>query len=212
MIIILKVGDIIKNLKNIKINKKEIIEWMVFLVVLFVVWSHVNVVVSDSMYPLMKRGDLVVVENANWEFNPKEVKVGDIVIYNAHWPDNQNKIHYILKVDNKTLIIYKGDKTKPVIHRVIDKLELGGKEYIITKGDNNPTYDPELTSINQIKQRAITINGNPIVIPYIGYMSIYLREYLWIILPLMIIYFIYDEIVKKKNKDKELNEKNKDKK
>ena len=175
---------------------------MVFLLVLFVVWSHVNVVVSDSMYPLMKRGDLVVVENANWEFNPKDVKVGDIVVYNAHWPDNQNKIYNILKVDNKTLIIYKGDKTKPVIHRIINKLELSGKEYVITKGDNNPTYDPELTSINQIKQRAITINGNPIVIPYIGYISIYLREYLWIILPLMIIYFIYDEIVKKKNKGK----------
>lgn len=170
--------------------------------VLFVVWSHVNVVVSDSMYPLMKRGDLVVVENANWEFNPKDVKVGDIVVYNAHWPNyqnnNQNKIRYILRVDNKTLVIYEGDKTEPVIHRVIDKLELNGKEYIITKGDNNPIYDPELISINQIKQRAITINGNPIVIPYIGYISIYLRKYLWIILSLIIIYFIYDEILKKK--------------
>ncbi|HIQ31870.1 MAG TPA: S26 family signal peptidase, partial [Methanothermococcus okinawensis] len=34
--------------------------------VFIIVWTHVNVVVSNSMYPVLKRGDLVVVENAHW--------------------------------------------------------------------------------------------------------------------------------------------------
>ena len=49
------------------------------MIILLLVWSHVNVVVSDSMYPIMKRGDFVIVENAGFEFNPNDVNVGDIV-------------------------------------------------------------------------------------------------------------------------------------
>ena len=80
-------GDIIK------ITKKDIKEWAVFLTVLLVVWTHINVVVSDSMYPIMKRGDFVVVKNANWEFNPEDVQVGDIVVYKAHWANyKENRV------------------------------------------------------------------------------------------------------------------------
>ena len=90
-------------------------------------------VVSDSMYPVMKRGDLVVVENAYWEFNPEDVKVGDIVVYDAHWPLSGNRIDYIIYLDNKTLYIYSGNYTRPVIHRVIEKVKIGNEYYIITK-------------------------------------------------------------------------------
>jgi len=183
-----------KVLKWIKSKKNIIIEWILFLVVFFIVWSHVNVVVSNSMYPVMKRGDLVVVENAYWEFNPEDVEVGDIVVYKAHWPLSGNRIDYILQINNKTLAVYSGDKTKPVIHRVIEKVNIDGSYYIITKGDNNPIYDPELVSLEQIKQRVITINGNPLIIPYVGYISIYLKKYIWVFLPLIIIWMIYDYI------------------
>jgi len=150
------------------------------------------------MYPVMKRGDLVVVENAHWEFKPEDVEVGDIVVYDAHWPLGGNRIVYILQVDNKTLAIFDGDKTRPVIHRVIEKVNIEGKYYIITKGDNNPTYDPELISV---RRRAITINGKPLIIPYVGYISIYLKEYIWIVMPLIIIWIIYDYIKEKKEKN-----------
>ena len=153
-------------------------------------------VVSDSMYPVMKRGDLVVVENAYWEFNPEDVKVGDIVVYDAHWPLSGNRIDYIIYLDNKTLYIYSGNYTRPVIHRVIEKVKIGNEYYIITKGDNNPTYDPELISIDQIRRKVITVNGNPLVIPYIGYISIYLKQYVFIFLPLIIIWILYDYIKK----------------
>jgi len=162
------------------------------------------VVVSNSMYPVMKRGDLVVVENVYWEFNPKDVKVGDIVVYDAHWPVDGNSIVYILQINNKTLRVYSGGKTKPVIHRVIGKVNIDDSCYIITKGDNNPTYDPELVSLDQIKRRVITIDGKPLIIPYLGYISIYLKKYIWLILPLIILWIIYDYI--KNGKIKNNNE------
>ncbi|HIP84606.1 MAG TPA: S26 family signal peptidase [Methanothermococcus okinawensis] len=178
------------------INPKKVIEWMIFLIVFFLLWSHVNVVVSNSMYPVMKRGDLVVVENAPWEFNPEDVEVGDIVIYDAHWPLGGNRITYVLQIDNKTLELYEGDNTRPVVHRVIDKINIEGNYYIITKGDNNPTYDPELIPLDQIKKRVVTVNEKPLVIPYVGYISIYLKKYIWIVLPLIVLWVVYDYVIK----------------
>jgi len=156
------------------------------------------------MYPVMKRGDLVVVENAPWEFNPKDVKVGDIVVYDAHWPVVGNMVVCNLHIDNKTLLIYSGDKTMPVIHRVIEKIDIDGSCYIITKGDNNPVYDPELISLDQIKRRVITIDGKPLVIPYLGFISIYLKKYIWLFLLLLILWIIYDYIKDGKNKNNKL--------
>ncbi|WP_211204171.1 S26 family signal peptidase [Methanocaldococcus fervens] len=175
------------------------------------------------MYPIMKRGDLVVVENAGFEFNPQNVDVGDIVVYKAHWP------HYHIISNNKTLYIFKeGDAkdiqirvlgelktdkgvykileaeitespTRPVIHRVIDKVEYNNKTYFIIKGDNNKIHDPELVSVNQIKKRVITINGYPLVIPYIGYLSIFVKEYWYLVILFIIIYYAYDYIREGKN-------------
>ena len=158
------------------------------------------------MYPLMERGDFVIVENANWEFNPNDVQVGDIIVYKAHWASDGNHIETIVKTSNKTLYIFNGNNIKPVIHRVIEKIELNGDTYIITKGDNNPTYDPELISTSQIKQKVITINGKPSVIPYMGYISIILKEHVWIIILIIILDFAY-EYWKKRNQPKRKSEK-----
>nr|WP_292461102.1 S26 family signal peptidase [Methanothermococcus sp.] len=180
------------------------IEWIVFLIVLLTVWTHVNVVVSNSMYPVMERGDFVIVENANWEFNPNDVQVGDIVVYKAHWPKYwENHAQYIVKIDNKTLIRFDGNHIEPVIHRIIKKIKINNTTYIITKGDNNPTYDPELISTNQIKQRVVDINGKPLVIPYIGYISIFLKENIWLVILIVIIWYVYDYYVRK-NKEKDI--------
>jgi len=188
----------------------------------------VNVVVSNSMYPIMKRGDLVIVENAGFEFNPNNVNVGDIVVYKAHWPYYQYLIYnvaYKFNLNpNETLSIFKegdvkdisikilGDlkvdtnnykvlevnipksPTKPVIHRIIKKVNFNNKTYFIIKGDNNPIHDPELVSISQIKQRVITINGHPLVIPYVGYLSIWAKEYWYLLVLLIVVYYGYHYI------------------
>ncbi|WP_456471873.1 S26 family signal peptidase [Methanocaldococcus sp.] len=207
-----------------KIDKKEILEWIIFLLILFLIWSHVNVVVSNSMYPVMKRGDLVIVENANIEFNPKDIKVGDIVIYNAHWPIYENIIAQLEYKLGRSLFIFSKDNynnikidelgvvssrlgefkvynfstsylpTKPVVHRVVDIVNFKGKEYLIIKGDNNPVNDPELVSLSQVRQRVLTINGHPLVIPYVGYLSIYAKEYWYLILLIIILYYSYKYI------------------
>ena len=125
------------------IDLKEIAVYIVLIILVLIAAQHLNVVVSGSMEPVMYRGDIVVLEKANLlglqEFNPADVEVGDIVVYNAAWHDG------------------------PVIHRV--KI----------KGDNNDVADPYWVTESQIASRVITFNGQPVIIPKIGYISIWIR-------------------------------------
>jgi signal peptidase I len=105
------------------------------------------VVVSNSMEPSIYRGDIVKVEN-----NPNDIQVGDMIIYKATWIPEE------------------------VLHRVIaiHKAE-NGTTYFIAKGDNNPVQDPESVYQNQIVSKVVTSNGQPVVIPKIGYISLWIR-------------------------------------
>jgi signal peptidase len=105
------------------------------------------VMVSTSMEPSIYRGDIVKVEN-----NPSKIQVGDIIIYNATWIPEE------------------------VLHRVIavHKAE-NGTTYFIAKGDNTPAQDPEPVYQNQIVSKVLTSNGKPVVIPKIGYISLWIR-------------------------------------
>ncbi|WP_181493642.1 S26 family signal peptidase [Methanococcus maripaludis] len=193
------------------INNKNILEWTVFLFVFLIVWTHVNVVVSDSMVPVMTRGDFVVVENSLFEFDPESVSVGDIIVYSAHWTNaGENKIiNQDLSINGRNLnyyelnsresmiynlpIISSYSPTTPVIHRVIDTwTDSEGNKYYITKGDNNPTYDPELIRAEQVKQRVVELNDEPFIIPYLGHISIILKENLIIFVILLVIWMYYD--------------------
>jgi len=175
------------------------------------------------MVPVMTRGDFVVVENALFEFEPSEVEVGDIIVYSAHWTNanentilNQNVLINGKRLDyynenSRESIIYslpllsKYSPTTPVIHRVIDTwTDQDGNIYYITKGDNNPTYDPELIRESQVKQRVIELDGEPFIIPYIGYVSIVLKENIYLILILFGIWLYYD-YKKEQSKKKKLN-------
>ena len=44
-----------------------------------------------------------------------------------------------------------------------------------TKGDNNPSPDPALVYPNQIISKVVSINGMPLVIPKIGYVTLWIR-------------------------------------
>ena len=93
------------------IDLKEIAVYIVLIILVLIAAQHLNVVVSGSMEPVMYRGDIVVLEKANLlglqEFNPADVEVGDIVVYNAAWHDG------------------------PVIHRVIEKGQINGTMQIL---------------------------------------------------------------------------------
>ncbi|MDO9044741.1 MAG: signal peptidase I [Methanobacteriaceae archaeon] len=135
---------------------KEIAIYIAIIIIGVIAAQHMNVVVSESMEPVFYRGDIVLVEKANFlgihEFNPEDVKKGDIVIYNANWfPD-------------------------PVIHRVVATgTAKNGTKYYIIKGDNNPVPDPAVVYPSQITARVITIGTQPLFIPRIGYITLWIR-------------------------------------
>ena len=137
------------------INLKEIAVYVVLIIAVLLVAQHLNVVVSGSMEPVMYRGDIVVLQQANilgfHEFDTSDIKVGDIVVYNAAWHEG------------------------PVIHRVIEIGQINGTTVYKIKGDNNNAVDPYYVTEGQIISRVLTFNGQPIIIPKIGYISIWIR-------------------------------------
>ena len=105
------------------------------------------VAASSSMEPAIYRGDVVKVDH-----NTNNIQVGDIITYDATWIPEE------------------------VIHRVIAVCKAGnGTTYFIAKGDNNPEQDPEPVYQNQIVSKVVTSNGQPVVIPKIGYISLWIR-------------------------------------
>ena len=137
------------------VDYKEIMTYAIILIIVLIAAQHLNVVVSGSMEPAFYRGDIVLVEKANFlgiqEFNPEDVKVGDVVVYDAAWFD------------------------QPVIHRVINITEINGTKMFVIKGDNNDSPDPYYVTPRQIQEKVVTFGDNLVVIPKIGYLSIWLR-------------------------------------
>ena len=136
-------------------QNREIIAYIIIIVVGLLIAQHMNVVVSESMEPVLYRGDIVIVEKSNFlglnEFDPNDVQVGDIVVYQATWFPN------------------------PVIHRVINESQINESKYFTIKGDNNPVPDPVPVSPSQITERVVTIYGHPLIIPKVGYLTIWLK-------------------------------------
>ena len=136
-------------------DKKEILGYVAIIIVGIILAQHLNVVVSGSMEPTFYRGDVVVIQKANFlglsELNTTNLNVGDIVIYDATW------------------------YPEPVIHRIIAKNTTNGQVYYTIKGDNNPTADPVVVSPDQIQAKVITFGETPFVIPKIGYITLWIR-------------------------------------
>lgn len=134
---------------------KEIVMYVVIIAVVFCAAQHLNVVVSGSMEPVFYRGDIVAVEKTDFfgiqEFDANDVKVGDIIVYDATWYN------------------------QPVIHRVINETQVNGTTYYLIKGDNNDKPDPYWITSKQIKQRVLKIGDNPVVIPKIGYVNLWFK-------------------------------------
>ncbi|BDZ67303.1 signal peptidase I [Methanobacterium ferruginis] len=137
---------------------REVASYVIIIVVGIILAQHLNVVVSGSMEPVFYRGDVVVVEKTNLfglglqEVNPSDLKVGDIIIYQATW------------------------FPEPVIHRIIS-VQTGedGQTYYVTKGDNNPQADPALVSTSQVQAKVVSIGDQPLIIPKIGYITLWIR-------------------------------------
>ncbi len=110
--------------------------------------TEMKVVASSTMEPVLHRGDIVIVEK-----NPDNIRVGDIVIYNASWYPKS-----------------------PIIHRIVAiKNDSKGNTRYELKGDNLNISDPELVSPNQISYRVLNTENGPNVIPKLGYIELWIR-------------------------------------
>ena len=137
------------------VDYKEIASYIIILAIVLIVAQHLNVVVSGSMEPVFYRGDIVAIQKTDLlgihEFNPKDVQVGDIVVYNAKWFN------------------------QPVIHRITNITEINGTTMYVIKGDNNQRPDPYYVTSEQIQARVLTFGDKPVVIPWIGNLSLWIR-------------------------------------
>jgi len=105
-------------------------------------------VVSSSMVPTFYKGDLILVRGAD----PAELERGDIIVY-------QNPY-----------------KSIPVVHRIVDITEEGGRRTFYTKGDHNPWCDQIAGIAPPVEEE--WIRGKVfLIVPKLGWFKVFLMEY-----------------------------------
>jgi signal peptidase len=158
--------------------------------------APIVIVVSGSMEPSIREGDLLFVMGVN----PEDIKNGTV----------EDKNGDVIVFDARGLWV--GAPEEPIVHRVVDKYLIGDTWYFRTKGDANSLLDrapvPESCIIG------VVIGG----IPYIGWVKILLTEsgllipLLVIVSTLLVISIIWDifqgEDEKEDDDQKKINDKN----
>ncbi|KAJ3019136.1 UNVERIFIED_CONTAM: Signal peptidase complex catalytic subunit S11C [Siphonaria sp. JEL0065] len=113
--------------------------------------SPIVVVLSESMEPAFQRGDLLLLSMFN-----TPIRVGDITVF---------------KIEGKDI---------PIVHRVLEVHDdaVKGKQYLLTKGDNNPVDDRGLYNRNQMWVTEKEVVGRVTAyLPYIGMATIIMNDY-----------------------------------
>ncbi|ODQ80476.1 hypothetical protein BABINDRAFT_160756 [Babjeviella inositovora NRRL Y-12698] len=111
--------------------------------------SPIVVVLTGSMEPAFQRGDLLFL----WNRNARNA-VGDVVVYN---------------IEGKPI---------PIVHRVLREHHNDKKQFLLTKGDNNPVDDLGLYKrkqqyLDKDKDIMGTVYG---YMPRVGYVTILITE------------------------------------
>ena len=115
---------------------------------IFLAEIPIAVVKGQSMLPLLREGDLVIITKVN---NPSDIKVGDVVVY-------RNPVG------------------KLIIHRVIMVWKAGNEYYYITQGDNNMFPDYPKVAYSSIVGKVFNLGNSVFKIPYIGHLLLLLRD------------------------------------
>ncbi|PVU91331.1 hypothetical protein BB561_004449 [Smittium simulii] len=113
--------------------------------------SPAVVVLSGSMEPAFYRGDVLFLTNGK-----SPIEIGEIIVY---------------KVSGKDI---------PIVHRVMrtHTEKSTGKQYLLTKGDNNKVDDRGLYAKGQMWIEREHIFGRVYGhVPYVGMVTIYLSDY-----------------------------------
>ncbi len=139
-----------------------------------------NTIQSQSMKPVMNKGDLIIAETANPNATYEK---GDIVIYTTVENDDSGNDVFIL-----------------ICHRIVDTKMVGNTKYYLTKGDNNDVTDEKTVgwlAPDKIVGVYESDNYKGILLSGVGSFYDYLKSF-WgfffvIVLP-MILFFIYELI------------------
>ena len=110
------------------------------------------IIVSQSMTPVIKVNDAIITKRVD----PKEIEVGDVVTYYSENPQ------------------YPGIM---ITHRVIEKNQVDGEYYFVTKGDYNQIADPLTVKESQVYGKVV------MRIPKIGFIQVILSNYMgWVLM------------------------------
>ena len=148
--------------------------------------SPIVVVISGSMEPTIHKGDLLFVmgtDPENIKNGTAEDKEGDVIVFNAQG-------------------LWIGAPQEPIVHRVIDKFQVGDEWYFRTKGDANSL--PDQAPVPESNIIGVVIGG----IPYIGWVKIFLTDSgllipLLVIISALLIISIVRDIIKGEDEDKD---------
>ena len=194
----------LKEVKQKKITKKAIISialicfafggsFLIYFVLQISLGTEIPIVVviSPSMEPTIKKGDMLFVKGTEpylIKNGTIEGKEGDIIVFDAQglWP---------------------GTPDEPIVHRVIDKYLVGDVWYFLTKGDNN--HVPDAAPVSEDRIYGIIIG----IIPFIGWVKIILTES-GLLIPLLVIISILliVSIIRDTIKEKDIDEQSKQEK
>ena len=133
------------------------------------------IVKGGSMEPTLYNNDLVVV----YQKDPSQIQIGEIVVIAS--------AHYYIENGGEAMFSDLENYTK-IIHRVVDKKQMNGTWFFLTKGDNNVLIDGSIICLNKSEDCSIfeynASNGVYIPetaiesvmlfkIPFIGYLQDY---------------------------------------
>lgn len=129
------------------------------LVFIATLWSPI-VVLSESMAPVIRPGDVVFV---NWEIDHGEIiagSEGDIIVIDGPgvFIDNGVPAYFYAHLPPST----------PIVHRAIEKVLIDGRWYFVTKGDNNPLPDGCIRHAGPVNDTYALIEfnrSNPVLVP-----------------------------------------------
>nr|XP_043639628.1 signal peptidase complex catalytic subunit SEC11A-like [Erigeron canadensis] len=156
-----RIGDQIDSIKSVQLRQlfTQAISLGMIVTFSFIIWnglmcvtgseSPVVVVLSESMEPGFKRGDILFLR-----MDKDPIRAGEIVVFN---------------VDGRAI---------PIVHRVIKVHEHeDGEVNVLTKGDHNLGDDRSLYAHGQMWLQRHHIMGRAVwFLPYVGWVTIIMTE------------------------------------
>ncbi|MFX0077362.1 MAG: signal peptidase I [Candidatus Hermodarchaeota archaeon] len=148
--------------------------------------SPVVVVISGSMEPNIHKGDLLFLMGKD----PEDIRsgtaldqTGDVIVFDAQG-------------------LWIGAPQEPIVHRIINKYQIGDTWYFTTKGDANSFPDPE--DVPESNIIGVVVGR----IPYIGWVKIFLTDShllipLLVVISALLIYSIVKDIIKGEDEEED---------